>query len=123
MKVIVAGSRTINTFKVVEAAIHDSGFEVTEIVSGCARGVDTMAILYGEQYGIPIKRFPVTSYDWEKHGKSAGFIRNGEMARYADALVAVWDGQSSGTRNMIESARRLGLKVHIYNTGETLTTP
>ena len=63
-----------------------------------------------KEKGYQIKRFPA---DWGKYGKKAGIIRNRAMAEYADALLAYWDGKSSGTRNMIEIARELGLKVGV----------
>lgn len=58
--------------------------------------------------------------DWDKHGKAAGPIRNQEMAEYADALIAVWDGESRGTRDMIDKALDEGLDiyVHIVEKGE-----
>ena len=110
MKVIVAGSRSIADIKVVTQAIEESGFEVDEVVSGTARGVDTIGEEWAKSKGIPVKKFPA---DWNGLGKRAGFVRNAEMADYADALVAVWDGKSRGTENMIEQAKKKGLKVYV----------
>jgi len=111
MKTIVAGSRTISEYSVVQSAIIESGFTITEIVSGCARGVDTLGEKYANLNNLPIQKFPA---DWNKYGKSAGYIRNGEMARYADALIAIWDGQSKGTKHMIDTAKKYNLTIHIY---------
>ncbi|MFM7858006.1 MAG: SLOG family protein, partial [Flammeovirgaceae bacterium] len=91
MKTIVAGSRGIADYEVVLAAIRQSGFEVTEVVSGTARGVDKLGERYAIENVIPITRFVP---DWDKHGKRAGYLRNTEMGDYADALIAVWDGES-----------------------------
>ena len=110
MNVIVAGSRTITDIKVVACAIEESGFEVSEVVSGAARGVDSLGEEWAKSKAIPVRRFPA---DWNGKGKGAGFIRNAEMADYADALVAVWDGKSRGTANMIEQAKRKGIKVYV----------
>lgn len=110
MKTIIAGSRGIDSYYVVDFAIHDSGFNITEIVSGCARGVDQTAEKWAWYNDIPVKKFPA---DWDKHGKAAGPMRNREMAAYADALVAIWDGESRGTKNMIHEARKAGLDVYI----------
>jgi len=85
--------------------------EVTEVVSGTARGVDQGGELWASVQGRPVKRFPA---DWDTYGKSAGHRRNAEMAKYADALVAIWDGKSRGTANMISEARKRGLVVFIY---------
>lgn len=109
MKVIIAGSRHINDMSALRRAIELSKFDITEIVSGGASGVDTLGEIYAAEKGIPVKRFPA---DWDKHGRSAGPIRNGEMAEYADALIAVWHGASRGTANMIKQASYKKLRIH-----------
>lgn len=115
MKVIIAGSRGITQLSTVLRAVAQSSFgeHITEVVSGTAPGVDRL----GEEFArthetrrIEVKRFPA---DWDRLGKSAGFRRNEEMARYADALIAIWDGQSRGTAHMIEYMRKLGKPVHV----------
>jgi len=73
--------------------------QVTEIVSGGARGVDRLGERYARQRGLPCTVFPA---QWGKYGKSAGPIRNAEMAKYADYGVAVWDGESRGTAHMLK---------------------
>ena len=114
MKTIIAGSRDISRNEFLDAMIGgpDMGF-ITEVVSGTARGVDTYGEEFAECNDIPIKRFPA---NWAKFGRSAGFRRNRQMAEYAEALVAVWDGESKGTKNMINQARNLGLQVIILYT-------
>ena len=82
---------------------------VTEIVSGAARGVDTLGEMYAEKYGISLKRFPA---DWNTHKRAAGPIRNAQMAEYGDCLLAFWDGSSKGTKNMIENMHKR--KKHVY---------
>lgn len=98
MKVVIAGSRDITDRMGLVKAIKQSGFEITEVVSGCARGVDKLGEAWARANDIPIKEFPA---DWNKHGNAAGPIRNAEMAEYADALIVLWDGESKGTKNMI----------------------
>lgn len=108
MKVIIAGGRdhapTPDEERCVRAVLAHN--KATEVVSGGARGVD----LWGENLagllGLTVKRFPA---DWERHGRSAGPIRNKQMADYADALIALPGGR--GTANMVATARRLDLKV------------
>jgi hypothetical protein len=111
MKVIIAGSRGIWSIPWVEDTIKASGFEVTEVVSGGCRGVDEIGEAYAQSEGIPCRVFPA---DWKANGRAAGPIRNAEMAAYADALIAVWDGKSRGTKNMIDEAKKRGLKVYIH---------
>ncbi len=110
MRVIIAGSRGITDYERVRQAIDASGFAVSRIVSGMAQGVDTLAVRYAEENGIPCDRFPA---DWQRWGKSAGYRRNEVMAQHADALVAVWDGKSPGTKHMIETAKKHGLRVYV----------
>lgn len=111
MKVIIAGSRNLNDYNVVARAAAESGMQITEVVSGGARGVDRLGELWAKRNGLPVRRFPA---DWDRYGKSAGYRRNEEMGRYADALVACWDGVSRGTKHMIDFMRRLGKPVHVH---------
>jgi YspA, cpYpsA-related SLOG family len=110
MKLIIAGTRTFSDFNLLEKYLNKIEWPITEIVSGCADGADTLAITYAEKYNIPIKRFPA---DWKKYGKAAGPIRNKQMAEYGDALICFWDGVSNGTQNMIDQASRQKLKTFI----------
>lgn len=110
MRVIIAGARCCNHYHVVCQAVHDSGFDITTVVSGCAVGVDTLGERYADEHGIPCERHPA---DWKKYGRAAGHIRNHEMALCADALIAILMGESRGTRNMIQQAREAGLPIYI----------
>jgi hypothetical protein len=112
MKVIIAGSREITSYVVVQLAVAGSGFDITEVVSGTARGVDQLGELWAFENDIPVKRFPA---DWKKYGKSAGYKRNQQMAEYADALIAIWDGKSAGTGHMISIAKMKQLPVYVHN--------
>lgn len=87
----------------------DSGFQITEVVSGGQRGVDAMGEIWAESKNIPVH---VEEADWILYGRAAGPIRNRKMAEYADALIAVWDGHSRGSLSMIQEATRTGLKIH-----------
>lgn len=82
------------------------------MISGTAkRSPDILGEQLAEMFEIPIKRFPA---NWDKHGKSAGYIRNGEMAKYADCLLAVWNGSSKGTKHMIDLMEKENKTVFIY---------
>lgn len=108
MKVIIAGSRTITDRELVIREVWKLPFEITEVVSGGARGVDAIGEWIAEIVTIPVCRFPA---DWDKHGKAAGPIRNKQMAEYADAAIVIWDGKSRGSKNMIETMKKLGKPV------------
>lgn len=112
MKVIIAGGRDFDNYDLLFQKCDKllSRQNEIEIVSGCAKGADKLGEKYANEKGYKIKRFPA---DWNLHGKSAGYIRNKEMADYADALIAFWNGQSKGTKHMIEIAKQCGLKVKV----------
>lgn len=110
MKVIIAGSRNLNpTHSQILAAFAKTDWSVSEIVSGTARGVDRAGEMFAKSKNIPVKQFPA---DWKRHGKVAGMIRNAQMADYADALLAFWDGESPGTRAMIAMMKGRKKPVH-----------
>jgi hypothetical protein len=115
MRLIIAGSRDITDLGLVRQAVLSSGIIPTVIISGGARGVDSLGEVLAREMDIPIDRHPA---DWDKHGRSAGYIRNAEMAEVADALVAIWDGVSRGTESMINLANKKGLKVYVERIGE-----
>lgn len=71
------------------------------VISGGAPGIDTVAEQAARARGMTVRVYPA---DWRTHGKRAGFIRNGEMVRAADAITAFWDGVSRGTRDTIGQA-------------------
>lgn len=74
-----------------------------------------MGEAWARENGISYIRFPA---DWDKYGRSAGMIRNREMAKYAEALIAIWDGRSRGTSNMMSTAAVLGLRIVVWKTWE-----
>lgn len=111
MKVIVAGSRDIKKFSTVEEAIKLAKFNITEVVSGGAYGVDRLGERWAKDNNIPLKVFMA---DWIRFSNRAGILRNIQMAEYGEALIAVWDGCSTGTKHMIDIATKKGLKVYIH---------
>ena len=109
MRVIIAGSRSITDYPIVVNAIANSRFNISEVICGMARGVDSQGLRYAITNGIPYRKFPA---DWNRYGRSAGHRRNKQMADNADALILVWDGVSHGSANMLEIANSKGLKVY-----------
>ena len=127
MKVIIAGSREIVDRSVLEDAINKSGFTITEVVSGEARGVDTLGSDWAEDNSVPVTSKPalwddltvencaVKTNSWgKKYNSLAGFNRNKEMAEYADALIAIWDGNSPGTKDMLYQAKKIGIPIYLH---------
>ena len=112
-RVIIAGGRDFEDFRFLSKKCMEKLQNKTDVivVSGGAKGADQLGEKFANFMGYDIKVFPA---NWEV-GPIAGILRNREMAEYADALIAFWDGKSKGTKNMIEEAEKRNLKVVVYN--------
>lgn len=113
-KVIVAGGRDFADYDLLKSKLDNLlvNRNPVEIVSGTARGADKLGEFYAKRSQLAVALFPA---DWDLYGKSAGYRRNEEMAEYADALVAFWDGKSRGTKHMIDLANKSGIQVRVVN--------
>jgi len=113
MKLIIAGGRDISEkaafVRIVKWSLDNTNKVITEVVSGTATGVDAAGEEFAESFDLPVKRFYP---DWDQHGKTAGPIRNRQMAEYADCLLLIWDGSSKGSASMKTKMRRLGKPVY-----------
>ncbi|WP_085902158.1 SLOG family protein [Kiloniella majae] len=109
MKVIIAGSRTINDYNALESFVEGVDWPIEEVVSGGCRGVDTLGEQWAKKNDISKK---VLHADWVKYGREAGELRNREMANYADGLILLWDGKSPGASCMLREAAKAGIKIH-----------
>ena len=114
-RVIIAGGREFQDYALLKEKCeyylqNKLQSDNVIIVSGHASGADSLGERFAQEHGLQIELHPA---DWAKHGRAAGPIRNEEMASVADALIAFWDGQSRGTKNMIDQAREKGLKIAI----------
>ena len=124
LRVIIAGSRDFNDYELLKKSAIEIITkktmlpDLTRIVSGGARGADTLGERFANEMGLEISRFIP---EWDGLGKRAGYVRNAEMAKFAveddndGMLIAFWDGQSRGTKHMIDLAKRYGLEVHVVN--------
>jgi hypothetical protein len=117
MKTIIAGCRDFKDYSLLKSKVnqHRNYHKITEIVCGGAAGADTLGYEYAAEYLIPTTLFEA---DWNTFGRAAGPIRNRQMAEYADCLIAVWDGKSKGTKNMIGEMNKLKKPVYIIWIGE-----
>ena len=114
LKIIVAGSREFNDYPLLKQKLdfycqRYSPSQI-EIVSGEARGADRLGEKYAQHSQLSLKQFPA---DWDKHGKSAGYRRNEEMAEYATHAVVFWDGKSKGSEHMINLAKEQELNLRV----------
>ena len=107
MKVAVIGSRGLQ--------VNDLGKylpdEVTEIISGGARGVDTSAREYAMEHGLKLTEY-LPEYD--KYGRGAPLKRNITIIENADLVLAFWDGSSRGTKYVIDNCKKRNIPLKIY---------
>ena len=114
MRLAVVGSRGFDDYERLSGLLdilHSRGV-FTSIVSGGAYGADGLARKYANERGLKIVEYLP---DWDKHGRSAGYIRNTEIWANADLGIAFWDGKSKGTSHSFAIAEKLGKKLYIYN--------
>lgn len=110
LRVVICGSRQISDPEEVRKAISDGakkfaaqGAEIGVVMSGQAAGPDTIAAYLAQAHGIPVEKYPA---EWSKYDRRAGIVRNEKMAETMEACIAIWDGTSRGTNNMIMLAQR-----------------
>ena len=117
MKIIIAGSRNFTDYEMLKGFCDSylSYYENIEIVSGLAKGADSLAIDYANEKGYSVLEFPA---NWKEFGKRAGYVRNEQMADVGDVLIAFWDCESHGTKHMIQIAKKKGLEVFIVDIRE-----
>lgn len=121
MKLVIFGSRpkycplTLNQqVELIAAAVKKFDLNPTEIVSGLAQGIDTAAVVYARLICVSTKGFRP---DWDAEPRAACFIRNKQMAMYADAGLGLQWGNSSGTQHMIETMRALRKPLYTVHDG------
>lgn len=116
-KLIVAGGRDFNDYETLSRVLNDTAnglyaSKAVSIVSGMARGADMLGHRFAKEHNVKVYEFPA---DWSGMGKVAGFKRNEHMAKFADGLLAFWDGTSKGTGHMIGCMRLANKPVHIVS--------
>lgn len=114
MKLIVAGSRTFTDYSKLKASL-DNLLKNTDkkdvtIISGAANGADSLGERYAKENQLKLEIYKA---DWERFGKSAGYIRNKEMADVATHLCLFWDGVSKGSKHMLDIAKEKGLEIRV----------
>lgn len=117
-RIVVAGGRDFEDYQYLEESLDSllsSIGDDIEIVSGHAKGADSLGERYANERGIPCK---VMKADWKKYGKAAGIIRNQQMLDYASEatpfVVAFWDGLSKGTKDTIRRAVSRGIRLEVF---------
>lgn len=112
MTIAIIGSRGITDKTLVYEKLDKifANVKPNLIVSGGAKGPDTLGVLWGRDNGVEVKEFIP---DWAKYGRGAGFKRNTQIVEAADLVIAFWDGVSRGTKDSIDKARKLSKRVEI----------
>lgn len=111
MRTIIAGSRHGVKMADLLDALECCGWTPSVVLSGTAVGADRLGELWAASKGIPVERYPA---NWKLYGKAAGYRRNVEMASKAEALIALWNGYSLGTKHMVHIATERGLHVLVH---------
>ncbi len=115
IKVVIAGCRDYNNYDEAKGYIDFCLSNVKKdydivIVSGCAGGADALGERYALENGFGIEKYPA---EWSKYGRSAGPRRNKQMAEISDLVICFWDGESRGTKSMIDYAKILNKPIRI----------
>lgn len=114
VKIAIVGSRTFNDYSVLSGFIRNKCNEhhltPTAVVSGGARGADTLGARYANDYQLPLI---LHKPDWNRYGKAAGFLRNKDIIKDCDVCFAFWDGKSRGTEDDINICKQMGKPCYI----------
>ena len=114
MIVAVIGSRDFSDYALLESTLASLP-GITGIITGGARGADSLAEIYAGQYGLPIV---VLKPDWEKYGQGAGVVRNRQIIDAAEMVVAFWDEVSRGTASSLKLAKAKGIPIQTVIIGQ-----
>lgn len=113
-KVIIAGGRDFNDYELLKKKCdyYLSNIDKSNIViiSGMARGADSLGERYAQERGLKLEGYPA---NWKLYGKSAGFKRNQVLVKNASAAICFWDGKSKGTKHTIDLCKEKGIPVKI----------
>ena len=114
-RVVIAGCRNYNNYEYAKIYIDLCLSNIRKennivVVSGCASGADAIGERYAKENGFKVEKYPA---DWNVYGKSAGPIRNKQMAEICDYVICFWDGKSKGTKSMIYYAKEYNKTIKI----------
>lgn len=110
MKIAVIGSRKFVDYEFLAEKLKFLT-DTDTIVSGGAKGADSLAARYATKNNVNLTVFPA---DWEKYGRSAGYKRNVQIIDESDSVIAFWDGSSKGTKHSIDIAKKQGKHLIIH---------
>lgn len=111
MNVAIVGGRDFDDYELFKKHVSGEKIKINSIISGGARGTDTLAERYAKEIGVPVK---IYLPDWKKYGTAAGPIRNKQIVDSADCVIAFWDEKSPGTRSSLKIAEDLKKPLTIF---------
>ena len=106
MKLLIAGSRGITSFDLSEYITED----VDTILTGGAKGIDTIAEEYADSHGI---KKTIIKPQYDRYGKGAPMVRNKELVNLCDKALIIWDGTSKGTKFTADFAKKMNKEVTV----------
>jgi hypothetical protein len=112
MRIGIIGSRGFNNYTLVKDVMSEYINNVDVIVSGGAKGADTLGEIWAKEFN---KETLIFLPDWNKYGKRAGFIRNQDIVKNSDLIIAFWDGHSKGTKSSIDLCSKFNIPIKIVN--------
>jgi hypothetical protein len=113
MKLAIIGSRDFTDYSLLSFELEPYKSKITQVISGGARGADKLGERWAIQNKIPTQIFYA---DWDNLGKRAGFIRNEDIIKNCDIVIAFWDGKSNGTKHSLSLCEKYNKpkKIIIY---------
>jgi predicted Rossmann fold nucleotide-binding protein DprA/Smf involved in DNA uptake len=113
MRAAIIGSRNFDDVDFLEKVLSPYAESISEVVSGGAKGADSLGFSWANSKGIPTNIFLP---EWDKYGRGAGPVRNRLIIENSDVVFAFWDGKSKGTKSAIEIAKKMGKIIHTIDT-------
>ena len=118
MNIAIVGGRDFSDYTLLKESLlaYISIYRVPDnIVSGGAKGADTLAAQFATEMGIPLLVFKP---DYQKYGRGATLVRNTQIIENSNVVFAFWDGESKGTKDSITKAKKLQKELYIISYGE-----
>lgn len=110
MKIGIIGSREFDNYTQVKDVMNEYVDKVEVIVSGGAKGADMLGEMWAKENN---KETLIFLPEWDKYGKRAGFIRNQDIVKNSNLVIAFWNGVSKGTKSSIDLCAKFGIPVKI----------
>lgn len=110
MKLAIIGSREFNDYELLQTTLERYKDKINIVVSGGARGADSLGERWAKDNNKKTLIFPA---DWDKYGKRAGYIRNEDIIKNSDCVIAFWNGISKGTKHSIDLASKFDKPIKI----------